>query len=177
MADFNNAYGAGLVNGYIKTADGTTYDIEAIINIETDITQDDITVPGDDTVKATFSSGRREDMTITANAVSMDVIQAISGNAISSSAGGTNVALGTDSELNPPFVEVGGEVTAKTIDGTSAVVRKVWHRVQLRSTDVNAGNGNELSVVWEGTAYQATSDIAGNALASKRVATLSVVSA
>jgi hypothetical protein len=169
-----SVYGAGLRNGYIRTSDGVVHDIDAVINIEGDPKQDDTEIPGDDTIKATFSSGRKEDITITANAVTLDVIQSITGNSISSSASGAEVALGTQSELNPVFVEVGGEVNGRSSDGTTAAVRKVWHRVQLGQTKVNWGNGNELSVEITGTAYPATAGITGTSLATERVATLYV---
>ena len=88
--DFNHIYGAGMRHGQVKTADGTVYDIDAIINIEGDPQQEDTTIKGDDVVKATLSSNRTEDITISANAVSMDVLKAITGNEITKD--GTNGA-------------------------------------------------------------------------------------
>jgi hypothetical protein len=175
MADFNHIYGAGMRNGYIRTADGDQYDIDATVNIEGDPSQDDTEIKGDDTIKATFSSGRKEDLTITANAVSMDVLQAITGNSVSSSAGGSQIAIGTQSELNPPFVEVGAEINARTDEGTAVFVRKVWHKVQLGKSKITAGNGNELAVELTGSATQTDTDIVGGNLASARVATLFVL--
>lgn len=173
MADFNKVYGAGLRNGYIKTADGTVYDINAIISIEGDPQQDDTEIKGDDTLKATFSSGRREEMTITANGLTMDTIAAFTGNTAASSAGGNNIPLGTQSELNPPFVEVGGEVNGRADDGTAVVVTKVWHKVQLRNTKINMAGESELSVEISGLAVQTDKDIEGGSLSPARVATLS----
>jgi len=172
---FNKAYGAGLINGSIRTNDGVVHDIEAIIEMAGTPKQNDVTVDGDDTVKAVFSSNRVEDMKIIANAVDMDAIQAITGNALSSSNGGSQVALGTTSEMSPPFVEVSGQITAVDGDTNSArVVTKTWHKVQLRMTTVTSSNGKELSVEFDGTAYQTTKDILGVALASTRVATLNI---
>jgi hypothetical protein len=176
MADFNHIYGAGMRNAYIKIADGTKFDIDAVINAEGDPSQDDTEIKGDDTIKATFSSGRKEDLTINANAISMDVLQAITGNSVSSSAGGSQIALGTQSELNPPYVEVGGEINARTDQGTAVFVRKVWHKVQLGKTKVTAGNGNELAVELTGSAVQTDKDITGASLTDTRVATLYVLS-
>ncbi|MGH3850398.1 MAG: hypothetical protein ACRDRT_11965, partial [Pseudonocardiaceae bacterium] len=76
MPDFNKAYGAGLRNGYIKDSDGNVYDINAVISIEGDPQQDDTEIKGDDALKATFSSGRREEIMINANGLTMDTIQA-----------------------------------------------------------------------------------------------------
>jgi len=174
MAFHDKVYGAGLRNGYIRTADGVFHDIEAIINIESDISQEDTEIPGDDQIKAVMSSGRREELTITANAVTLDVITSITGNSVSSSAGGAEIALGSDLELNPVFVEVGGEVVGKSSTGVAVTIRKIWHKVQLGQTKVNWGNGNELSVEITGNAYPSAVDITGAALASSRVATLKV---
>ena len=176
MADFNHIYGAGMRNGYIRTSDGTKYDIDAVINIEGDPSQNDTDIKGDDTIKATFSDSRKEDLTISANGISMDVLQAITGNSVSSSAGGSQIAVGTQSELNPPFVEVGAEVNARTDQGTSVFIRKVWHKVQLGKTKITAGNGNELAVEITGSATQTSVDIQGVALTTTRVATLFVLS-
>jgi hypothetical protein len=115
-------------------------------------------------------------LTINANAISMDVLQAITGNSVSSSAGGSQIALGTQSELNPPYVEVGGEINARTDQGTAVFVRKVWHKVQLGKTKVTAGNGNELAVELTGSAVQTDKDITGASLTDTRVATLYVLS-
>jgi hypothetical protein len=173
--DFNHIYGAGMRNAYVKTADGDRYDIDAIINAEGDPSQDDTEIKGDDTIKATFSSGRKEELTINANAISMDVLQAITGNTVSSSASGSKIAVGSQSELNPPFVEVGAEINSRTDQGTAVIVRKIWHKVQLGKSKITAGNGNELAVELTGNAIQTATDIEGVALASIRVATLEVV--
>lgn len=174
MPSFNKVFGAGLRNGYIKTSDGTKYDINAIVSIEGNPQQDDTEIKGDDTLKATFSSGRREEITITANGLTMDTIQAFTGNSQSSSASGTEIPVGTQSELNPPYVEVGGEVNGRTEDGTAAVVWKTWHKVQLRQTKINMAGESELSVEISGLAIQTDADITGSALASVRVATVGV---
>lgn len=175
--DFNHVYGAGMRNAYVKIADGTVFDIDAIINAEGDPTQEDTEIKGDDTIKATFSSGRKEEVTINANAISMDVLQAITGNSVSSSAGGSQIALGTQNELNAPFVEVGCEITARTDVGTAVTVKKVWHKVQLGKSKVTAGNGNEMAVELSGNAIQTDKDITGAALTNTRVATLHILSA
>lgn len=172
--DFNHIYGAGMRHGQIKVAAGTVFDIDAIINIEGDPQQDDTTIKGDDVVKATFSSNRTEDITISANAISMDVLQAITGNTLSSSAGGSEIALGTTAELNAPYVEVSGVINARTDQNTAVTVTKVWHKVQLNKTKITGGNGNELAVEITGSAVQAAKDITGANLASVRVATLKV---
>jgi hypothetical protein len=173
--DFNKIYGAGLSNVSVRTADGTIYDLDAAVDASGDPSQDDIEIKGDDTIKAKFSSGRKEDLTLKANAISMDVLQAITGNAVSSSAGGSEVAQGTDGELNPPFVEVSGDVTARTDQGTAVVVRKIWHKVQLGMTKVTAGNGNELATELSGIAVRTDKDITGVSLTTARVATLKVI--
>ena len=179
---YNHAYGAGMKHGQVKVKEGTVYDIDAIVNIEGEPEQDTTEIPGDDTIKATFASGRRENITITANAVSMDVIAAITGNTATDITGtgstvvGKKVPLGTDSELNPPFVEVKAQITGKTDEGTAVNVIKTWHRVQLNSFQLGAGNGSEMSITLSGTAVRAATEIDGaTALTPARVATLEVV--
>jgi len=175
MADFNHVYGAGLQHASVRDDDGVVYDIDAIINAEGDPTQEDTEIKGDDTIKATFSSGRKEELTITANAISMDVLQAITGNTVSSSAGGSTIAVGTVAEMSAPFVEITMDVTARSDAGTAVIVRKVWHKVQLNKAKVTAGNGSELAVELTGIAIQTSTNIVGGALTTARVATLAVV--
>ena len=175
---YNHTYGAGMKHGQITVAAGTTYNIDAIINIEGDSEQEDTEIKGDDTVKATFSSGRKETLTITANAISMDVLEAITGNTLEtlSSPAGKAIPLGTDSELKPPFIEVQAEIAGKTDEGTSVKVVKIWHKVQINKIKINAGNGSELSVEMEGVAVKTDKEInGGTALSPARVATLQVV--
>lgn len=167
-----NHYGAGLNNGSVKLSDGNIYDIDAVVTAEGDPQVDDVQVSGDDELKASFYYNRREEMTITANGLSFDVIQAITGNTVSSSAGGLEVALGTDSENNPPFVEIKAETTAKDSLGANVTLIKTWHKVQIQSCKVTQSQGSEFSVEMTGVAYQTDEDIVGAALSSKRVATI-----
>ena len=177
--DFNHIYGAGFRHGQVKTADAEVLDIDAIIGIEGEPEQESTQIPGDDTVKATFSSSRTESLTITANAISMDVFAAITGNTATdvmetTTVVGKEIPLGTQTELNPPFVEVAGVINGKTDQGTTVMVRKTWHKVQLTSVKVTSSNGSEMSVEMTGTAIQTATDIEGAALTPLRVATLSV---
>lgn len=181
---YNHTYGAGMKHGQVKVAAGTVYDIDAIINIEGEPEQETTEIPGDDTIKATFASGRKENITITANAVSMDVIAAITGNTatdvtgIGSTVIGKSIPLGTDAELNPPFVEVKAQITGKTDEGTSVNVIKTWHKVQLNSFTLGAGNGSEMSITLSGTAVRTDKEIDGTtSLSPARVATLEVSNA
>lgn len=167
-------YGAGLKNGTIKLSDSNEYDINAVVSAEGDPQVDDVQVSGDDEVKASFYYNRREDITITANGLSFDVIQAITGNTVSSSADGLMVAIGTDSENNPPFVELKAETTAKDDLNNNVTIIKTWHKVQIMSCKVVQSQGSEFSVEMTGIAYQTDEDIEGNALSTKRVATIEV---
>lgn len=184
MADFNHIYGAGFRHGQVKTSAETVYDIDAIIGIEGEPEQESTQIPGDDTIKATFSSSRTENITVTANAISVDVLAAITGNTSTDimSTGGTpakigvSIPLGTQSELNAPFVELSGVINGKTDEGTNVKVQKTWHKVQFTSVKVNSSNGSEMSVELAGIATQTDKDIAGTALSPLRVATLSVES-
>lgn len=169
-----NQYGAGLKNGTIKTSDGNTYDINAIVTAEGEPQMDDIAIKGDDETKLTFYFNQREEITIQANGLSFDVLQEITGNSYASSAEGIEIPLGTVSEQNPPFVEVQAETTAKDDDGTATTIKKIWHKVQLMTPKVTQSGENEFNVEMTGVAYPTSDDIEGVALSSKRVATLRV---
>lgn len=172
MPDFNKAYGAGLRHGYIKTAAGVEYDINAIIGIDADNEQTDTEIKGDDSIKATFSSGRKEPVTVSANGLTFDTIAAVTGNTVSSSATGMEVPLGTVSELNPPFVELGGLTNGRTDDGTAVVLKKVYHKCQFNSVKVKQENETEYSVEMVGTAYYTAYNIVGAALNPPRTSTI-----
>lgn len=174
MGAFDKSYGAGLRHAYVKVSNGTIYDIDAIVEIEASPEQDDTEIKGDDSIKATFSSNRKETLTITANGLSMDVIQAITGNSISSSAGGAEIAVGTIAELSPPFVEIGGLTNGKTDAGTAVVIQKVWHKVQLNKVTQKMAGESEFSVEMEGVAVQTAVDITNVSLSSSRTGTVSV---
>lgn len=175
--DVNNFIGAGLYDGIIKNSDGEEFDIHAIVTASGDPERDEIEVKGDDEVKGVFSMGLSETITIEANAISFDVIQEITGNDVSSSATGSEIALGTDSEMNPPIVEVRAYTTAKSEDGTTSVIEKTWHRVQLFAIKVEQAGENEFKFSCEGKAVQTSTDIEEVALDSKRIATLKAYSA
>lgn len=164
--------GSGLRHGYIRNADGDLFDINAIISISADPEQDEVEVKGDDTVKGTFASGRKESITLTANALTFDTIQAMTGNTVSSSATGSEIAVGTQSELNAPFVEVGGVTNGKKSDGTLSYLERVFHKVQFKSITVSQENGSEFSVEMSGTGYYTNTDIEGEPLASGRTSTI-----
>lgn len=172
-----NHYGAGLAHAWIKNSNGDVYDIEAINDVSGSPAMDDVPVNGDDELKATFYFNQREELELVANAISFDVLQAITGNSYSSSAAGIEVPLGTDSEQNPPYVEVGIEVTGKNKAGDSVTIRKIWHKVQLGTPNIDAANGQELNVTIPGVAYKTDADIEDAALSPARVATLNVLDA
>ena len=174
MAGYMNVYGAGLRHAWVKTSDGTVYDIDAVISVEADPEQEDTEIKGDDTVKAIFSSGRKETLTIAANALSMDVIQAITGNSVSSSGTGAEIAVGTVSELSPPYVEVGGMTNGKTPDGVAVVIEKTFHKVQLNKVKQNMANESEFNVEMEGVGVQTAKTITGTALSTARTSTIKV---
>lgn len=175
MAIQTYSWAAGLKDGKIKTSNGDEFDINAIVSAEADPSQDEIEVKGDDELKATFVSNITEELTIVANALTFDVIEAITGNDVSSSATGMEVALGTDSQENPPYVEVQAFVQAKNGDGTAATIKKVWHKVQINSIKMSMAGEQEYNVEMKGRAYQTATDIEGQSLTSNRVATVSVL--
>lgn len=167
--------GAGLYDGKIKTSDGEEYDIHAIVSAVGEPAQDEIEVKGDDELKATFISNIREELTITAHGLSFDTIQAITGNSYSSSAEGIEIALGTESQMNPPNVEIQAFTKAKDSANVAVVLKKTWHKVEIKSVKASQEGESEFTLEMTGVAYQTDEDIEGNGLGSKRVATLQVI--
>jgi len=168
-------YGAGLKNGKIKSSAGVEYDINAVIEVTGDKEQVETEIKGDDELKVTFVSNVTENLSIKANAISFDVLQAITSNAMASSADGIEMPLGTLDEMNPPYIEVWAETAGKSEDGTVITIKKIWHKVQIKSVKVNQSSETEFNVEMAGIAYQTDEDVEGNDLPSKRVATLHVV--
>ena len=174
MGAFDKSYGAGLKHAYVKIAAGTIYDIDAIVSVDASPEQEETEIKGDDIVKVVFATGRKETLTITANGLSMDVVQAITSNTVSSSAGGAEIAVGTVAELNAPFVEIGAYTNGKTDLGVAVTIAKIWHKVQLNKVTTKMAGESEFSLEMEGTAFQSSTDIVGSALSSARVATIKV---
>lgn len=167
--------GAGVFDCKVKTADGTEYDVFAITSVSADPEQDEVVVKGDDETKGTFVSNVRESITLEANGVDFETLEAITGNSLSSSEGGIELPMGTVEQTNPVNLEVQAYVQAKDTDNVSTTVKKTWHKVQFTTINISMSGESELSIEMEGMAYQSEVDIEGNALASKRIATLQVI--
>lgn len=175
--DPNATWAAGLKDGKIRVAAGDLFDINAIVSAEGEPEQDEIEVKGDDEVKATFVSNISEELTIVANGISFDVLQAITGNSFSSSASGMKIKLGTDSQENPPFVEVQAFSQAKNADGTKMYVKKTWFKVQLYSIKPTQAGEQEFNIEMKGRAYQTATDVTGAALSENCVSELAIQNA
>lgn len=172
--DPNATWSAGLKDAKVRDSSGNLYDLNAVISIEGDPKQDEIEVKGDDEVKATFVTSLSEDLSIVSNGISFDVLQAITGNSYSSSPTGVEIGLGTDSQENPPFVELIGRSQAKNADGTKVDLIKTWYKVQIYSVKITQAGEKEVACEMKARAYQADEDITGVALPEKRVAKLAI---
>lgn len=167
-------YGAGLKDGQIQTADGQLHDIFAIVEMNGEPEVDDTEVNGDDELKGVFYSNRRENLTVTANGLRFDTIQAITGNQYASSPSGFEIPLGTDSENVPPEVAVIGYTNARDKAGTVCRIMKRFERVQFSTPNISMAGEQEFNIEMTGVARPSDTDILGNALNPKRVATLKV---
>lgn len=176
--DVKNAFGAGLKDAKIRDANGTLHDLFGVVTAEGQTTREETEVRGDDQLLGTFGSSLREELTLEANAVSFDVIAAITGNQVTTVADtSSKIDLGTDSELNPVFVEVQAFTNAKFKDGTPAEIKKTWHKVQLNSITISQAGEQEFRVSMEGVALQTTTDVTGSELGVNKIATLEVYAA
>ncbi len=176
-ANEKNAIGAGLKDAKIKIAAGTVYDIYGVVTAEGQTQREETEVRGDDQILGVFGSSLREDITIEANAVSFEVLEAITGNAATYvAATSAKINLGTDAELNPVFVEVQAFSKAKLSTGESAEIKKTWHKVQINTVSVSQAGEQEFKVTLEGVALQTSTDVTGAAFspAATKVATLEV---
>jgi hypothetical protein len=170
--DPNKVIGAGLKDAKIKNSDGDIFDIYGVVTANGDPDRDEIEVKGDDVILGVFAQGLKESITIEANAITFDVLQEITGATLNSSATGADILLGTDSESNPPIVEIQAFTTAKTSDGTATVIKKTWYKVQLTSIKVEQAGENEFKFTAEGTAYPTATDVTGAALAESCISKL-----
>lgn len=170
--------GAGLRHAWIRTAAGAYIDIDAVISLEGDLEMDDTNVEGDDAILVNFASKPTKSISITANSLSTEVLAALTGRAQTALVGGAGTTgagaeIGLGTEVNPPFVEIGGHTIGK-LKATDAnqTIAHVFHRVQLRMTSSPQEKDSEFNCEFEGMAYPTLKDITGTALAYERVDTL-----
>lgn len=160
--------GAGLQEVVFKLADAEEYTawgaIEASGEPETEV----IEIFGDDQKLGEFITQQSENITLAFNAITFDVLQAITGNNYASSTAGIEIPMGTDSEQNPPYCEVKAKSLARAQDGTAGYFIKTWYKVQIKNPQISQQLGTELSCEMEGIAYKTSEDIEGNSLATAR---------
>lgn len=174
--------GAGLRHAWVRLADGTYHDIDAVVSLEGDLEIDETTVEGDDQALANFASKPTKSISITANSLSTPLLAAITGRAeptdVMSTGGsptkiGEEIGLGGSGEQNPPYVEVGGYTVGRLkADDTAQTIQHIFHRCQLRLTSSPQEKDGEFNCEFEGIAYPSTTDITGEALAYERTDTL-----
>ena len=169
--------GSGLRHAWLRTADGTWFDIDAVVSLEGDLETDDTNIEGDDEILANFTSKPTKSISITANSLTPEILGAITGQtptALSTvDAVGQEIGMGGEGESNPPYVEVGGYTVGKLkADDTPQTIQHIFHRVQLRMTSSPQEKDSEFNTQFEGTAYQTAADITGTALAYRRIDTL-----
>lgn len=179
--DITGFYSAGVRHAWVKDADGNVFDLDAIITVGADSDVESTEIPGDDAIKATIYSNNKLSLSVEANSLSFDAYGAITGNAVTQTAAANPIpqsaemAGGTDSELNAPFVELGAVSVGKLPDGRDGYMVRTFHRVQCQRPTAEQGNGSEVTWSFDATAYPTTADVEGDALANKRIDTVKVV--
>lgn len=179
--DITGFYSAGVRHAWVKDADGNVFDLDAIITVGADSDVESTEIPGDDAIKATIYSNNKLSLSVEANSLSFDAYGAITGNAVTQTAAANPIpqsaemAGGTDSELNAPFVELGAVSVGKLPDGRDGYMVRTFHRVQCQRPTAEQGNGSEVTWSFDATAYPTTADVEGDALANKRIDTMKVV--
>lgn len=154
-------FGAGLKDTKIRTSNNELLDVYGVTSAEGQTQREETEVRGDDQILGTFGSSLREELTIEANAVSFDVLQAITGNQLTETADSARILLGTTKELNPVFVEVQAFTTAKFKNGTAAEIKKTWFRVQINTITFSQAGEQEFNATLEGIALQTDTDVVG----------------
>ncbi len=176
--------GSGLLHAWVRTPDGTMHDFEAIMSGTADPEMDSTEIPGDDEMKATFNSNQRLSVGVSANALSFDAYEAMTGNPVADVAAVTGTGAhpaykhmpgGTVAENNPPFVELGFVTAGKDDLGNECHYVRVLHKVQCQPARTPQENNSALSLEFDATAYPTATDIEGSALASRRIDTKYVV--
>ena len=167
-------FGAGLKDTKIRDADGNLHDVYGVTSAEGSVQREETEVRGDDQILGTFGSSLREELTIEANAVSFDVLQAITGNQLTETADSARILLGTTKELNPVFVEVQAFTTAKFKSGANAEIKKTWFKVQINTITFSQAGEQEFNATLEGIALQTDVDITGAAIAALPVGELTI---
>lgn len=181
--DITGFYGSGVRHAWVRDADDAVYDIDAIITVGGDNENEETEIPGDDAIKATIRSAQKISMTVEGNSLSFDAHGALTGNtpvqtpAVASPASpqSAEIAGGTDTELNAPFVEIGAVTVGKTADGRNAYLVRTFHKVQAGPISTEQGNGSESTWTFDAVAYPTSVDVEGEALASKRIDTRKIV--
>lgn len=168
----NQFIAAGLKKIEIRKANDEVIVAYGAVSLSGDPQSTSIDIKGDDVELGKFVTGLSETLSLELSGLSFDVIQAITGNAVSSSATGSSVGLGTDSEMNSPIIEISAYSMAKSQDGTASVMRKTWHKVQLGTPKLEQQGENAFTFAADGTAYQTDVDVTGTSLATTRIATL-----
>lgn len=166
--------GAGLYDAIIKDSAGNEYDMFAVRSAESDPQREEVEIKGDDQLLGVFAFGLSDDLTLVANGVNFDVVMAVTGNSVSSSDEGIKIPLGTDSEGNPPYVEVRAYSKAKDDQGVAVNIVRTWYKVQITAINFSQQGEQEFNVEMTGKALQTEEDVEGNALASKRIGDLEV---
>ena len=168
------AYAGGLKDIKIKIANGQIYDLFAAVSAESEPQMDEIEIKGDDKLIGKFISNIREDVTVSANGVSFDFLQAISGNNFASSPGGVEIPLGTDEDASPPAFEMWVDSQGRYDDNTNGTLRTIYHKCQVTSLKRSQAGEKEFNVEMEITAYKTDKDITGATLNPERVSTLKI---
>jgi hypothetical protein len=165
-----NYVGAGLALVTFKTADGNTFTAYGSVTAEGSPESEVIEIRGDDQKLAEFVTEQNESISLQFNALTFDVLQAITGNNYASSAEGIEIPVGTDSEQNPPYVEITAKSLARSEGGDTGYFYKTWYKCQIKNPQISQSQGSELAVEMEGLAYKTSTDVEGNSLSTARTA-------
>lgn len=162
--------GAGLHRVFIRLDDSSEIRAYGAVDFTGDAQVETIDIPGDDIIIARFLSQQTEEITLSLNAISFDALAAITGNTYSSSATGLSIPFGTNSELNPPYIEIQGVSQAKNTDGTVGWFYKRFFKAQLAgSPTITQQNGAAVSVEIPMLAIPTETDILGTALTEQMI--------
>lgn len=181
--DITGFYGSGVRHAWVRDAEDNVADIDAIITVGGENENEETEIPGDDEVKATVRSANKTNLSIEGNSLSLEAHAMLTGTTVVQTPADTSpvvpqsaqIAGGTDSELNAPFVEVGAVTVGKTSDGRTAYMVRTFHKVQAGPITTEQANASETTWTCDAIAYPTSLDIEGEALATKRIDTRKIV--
>lgn len=135
----------------VPTTGGTSptwMDIPSVESAAFQLNVEEVEQWGDDKYQGTFYHSQKGTITVKSNKLAMEVLEKLSGNAVSTGSGGEeSMYFGTDLELIPPRVMVRGIIPVRNEDGTAGEMTVYWFNCDVKTLWDNAPGGERAQLV------------------------------